>query len=84
MIAVAQEEDDIARQLRELRPAPQEWVQAAKELPEFRRTVDQLVLLAETDAEVRAAMVADLEAAVREQGVEPTPQLLAELHERLT
>jgi hypothetical protein len=83
MLAVGHEEEEIARRLRDLKPAPSDWVQAAKDLPEFRRTVEDLALLAEADADVRAAMLADLEAAVREQGVEPTPRLLAELRERL-
>ncbi len=77
------DEEEIAQRLREIRPAPAPWVQAAKELPALRRTVDDLVLLAEADVAVREAMVTDLEAAVREQGVEPTPRLLEELRERL-
>lgn len=67
-----------------LRPAPAAWVQAAIELPTLRRIVDDLAALAEADAEVRAAMLADLEAAVRERGVAPTPRLIADLRERLT
>lgn len=83
MGTVSRDEEQIAALLRELRPAPDAWVEAAKELPAFRRAVDDLVLLAEADAQVREAMRVDLEAVVRAQGVEPTSRLLAELRERL-
>lgn len=79
----SRDEEQIASLLRELRPAPDAWVEAATELPAFRRAVDDLVLLAEADAQVREAMRVDLEAVVRAQGVEPTSRLLAELRERL-
>ena len=83
MANVRHDEEALAGLLRELPPAPRAWVQAATELPALRSTVDDLVLLAEADAQVREAMVADLEAAVRERGIEPTPRLLAELGKRL-
>jgi hypothetical protein len=76
-------EEELAGLLRELRPAPDAWVQAAIELPALRATVNDLALLAEADVAVRQAMLANLEEAVRQQGVEPTPRLLSELRARL-
>ncbi|MHB8642598.1 MAG: hypothetical protein ACYDA3_06920 [Gaiellaceae bacterium] len=66
-----------------LKPAPAGWVEAAAELPRLRSTLDTLVARAEVDAELRAALVADLEAALAAEGIEPTPRLLAELRDRL-
>jgi regulator of protease activity HflC (stomatin/prohibitin superfamily) len=65
--------------LRLLRPAPRGWVEAAQELPEARRTMDEIVARAEADAAFQAALVADLEAALAREGYEPSRPLLDEL-----
>jgi hypothetical protein len=70
--------------LRLLRPAPRGWVEAAAELPRLRAVLDDLVERAEADAAFRATVVADLEAALVREGVEPTPRLVRELQTRLT
>lgn len=77
------DEGRIAVLLRELLPAPESWVQAAKELPRARAGLDGLVARAERDAAFRAAVVADLESALREAGVEPRPAVVDHLRRRL-
>jgi hypothetical protein len=76
-------EEVLGRLLAELPPAPDAWVQAAAELPVARRQLDRLVSLAEADADFRARALADLEAAFREAGVEPSRALLDAARERL-
>ena len=66
-----------------LRPAPRGWVEAAAELPRLRAVLDDLVERAEADSAFRATVIADLEAALAREGVEPTPRLLRELQTRL-
>jgi hypothetical protein len=66
-----------------LKPAPRGWVEAAAELPRLHVIVDDLVERAKADAAFRAAVVADLEAALSREGVEPTPRLVHELKNRL-
>jgi hypothetical protein len=66
-----------------LRPAPEAWVRAAQELPAARRGLDELVARAEADAAFRAEVLADLERALQTEGVEPTPQFVAELRRLL-
>lgn len=79
----AYDEERLADLLRELPPAPAAWVQAAKELPRARAGLDALVARAQEDAAYRAALVADLEAALRAAGVEPRPAVVEHLRRRL-
>ncbi len=76
--------EEIARLLSVLPPAPTGWVEAAQRLPQLRAGIDQLVARAEQDTEVRARLVADLESALTDVGIEPTPDAIAEAHRRLT
>jgi hypothetical protein len=76
--------DWIAELLRSLPPAPPAWVQAAQELPLARAELDGLVARAEADAAFRAALVADLEAAVAEAGFRWKAPVLDELRRRLS
>ena len=73
----------IARLLAALPPAPVGWVEAAQELPNARTALDLLCERAAADAELRAQMVADLESALAESGISPTPRLLAAARTRL-
>ena len=73
----------IARLLAALPPAPVGWVEAAQELPSARMALDRFVERAATDAELRARVVADLESALAESGISPTPRLLATARARL-
>ena len=76
------DETRIGELLRRLPPAPEDWIRAAQELPLARLGLDDLVRRAEEDAEFRTRLVADLEAALREEGVSPDPKLVEELRRR--
>jgi len=78
------DEERLAELLRRLPAPPGAWVRAAQELPAARAALDTLVARAEADAAERARIVADLEAALAAEGVDPTSPLLAELRERLS
>ena len=78
------DEERLGELLGLLRPAPVGWVQAAQELPAARRSFDEIVAKAEADRVFRAALVADLEAALAREGYEPDRRLVAELEKRLT
>ena len=77
------DEERLAQLLRALPPAPEAWVEAARELPLARTELDEIVARAEADAAFRAALVADLEAALAREGYEPSERTLDELRERL-
>jgi len=77
------DEDRLAALLRVLPPAPDGWVRAAQELPLARRGLEEIVARAEADAEFRARLVADLEAALEAEGYERDPAVLEELRQRL-
>jgi hypothetical protein len=77
-------EERLGRLLGDLKPAPRGWVEAAAQLPRLRAVLDGLVERAEMDVAFRAALIADLEAAVAREGVEPTPRVLRELRVRLS
>jgi hypothetical protein len=76
-------EEEIAARLRRLPPAPEAWVRAAVELPRAREMMDGIVARAESDAEYRRTVLADLENALRLEGVEPATPLLDELRRQL-
>jgi hypothetical protein len=74
----------LSRLIGTLPPAPAAWVRAARELPRARRELDNIVERAESDAEFRRALIADLEGALQAEGVEPTWPLLDELRRRVS
>ena len=76
-------EEHIAETLRALPAPPVGWVEAAKELPVARRELETIVERIERDARFREAAIADLEAMLRAEGVEPTPVVVAHLRRRL-
>jgi hypothetical protein len=76
--------EQLSRLIGALPPAPQGWVTAAQELPRMRANLDDLIARAEQDAELRARLVADLESALAESGISPTPRLHAEARARLS
>jgi hypothetical protein len=78
------DEERLAELLSALPPAPPAWVQAAQELPEARRGLDDLVERAIADAEFRKIVEADLVAALRQAGHRPDPALVAVLRARLS
>ena len=61
------DDDAVAHLLRRLPPAPDGWVDAARELPRARRAVE----------EMDVAGAGDVAAALRAAGHDPTPALLA-------
>jgi len=73
----------LAELLRELPPAPEAWVRCAQEAPAIARAADQVLELAEADAEFRKTLIADLEAALRVAGHEPDQRLVETLRRRL-
>jgi hypothetical protein len=77
------DEERLGELLRSLPAPPEAWVRAAQELPSARAALDTLIARAEADAAARERIVANLEAALAAEGVEPTSPLLAELRERL-
>ena len=76
-------EERLALLLGRLRPAPRGWVEAAATLPRLRAVLDDLAERAEKDAAFRRAVVADLEAALQREGIEPTPRAVDQLRTRL-
>ena len=80
----AYDEDRLAELIAALRPAPEGWVQAAKELPFARRDLDEIVARAETDAAFQQALIADLEATLAREGYEPDRPLVDELRRRFS
>ena len=83
MSANAWNEERLGELLRLLRPAPTGWVEAAAQMPRLRAVLDGLVERAQVDAAFREALVADLEAALAAEGVEPTPAAVRALELRL-
>jgi hypothetical protein len=81
---MAYDEERIARLLKALPPAPEGWVRAAQELPRSRRELDEIVSRAEADLQFRAALIADLEAALAAEGFEPDERTLQQLRRRYT
>jgi hypothetical protein len=80
---VPHDEEQLAELLRALRPVPEGWSEAAKELPAARRSLDDLIERARADAELRIAVIADLEAALEREGVEPIRPFVEELRRQL-
>jgi hypothetical protein len=78
----AYDHDTLGKLIAALPPAPAGWVRAAQELPAARKGIDSVVARATADADYRERVVANLESALAEAGVEPTPPLLEELRER--
>jgi len=80
---VSYDEQHLAEALGALPPAPAGWVRAAQELPALRGLLDEIVERIEQDAEFRRRAIADLEDALRSEGYEPDPALVAALRHRL-
>ena len=77
------DEERLAALLKMLPPAPEGWVKAAQELPRARREIDEIATRVQEDADFRAAVTADLEAALEQAGYDVDPSLLPELRDRL-
>jgi hypothetical protein len=77
-------EQQLAQLIAFLPSPPESWVSAAQELPRARAGIDALVERAESDLAQRRLVLADLEAALRAEGIEPHPGVIREVRERLT
>jgi hypothetical protein len=75
-------EERLGRLIRALPPAPAAWVRAAQELPLARAGLDEIVARAEADADFKARLVADLEAALEAEGYERDPVVIEALKVR--
>jgi DNA-binding transcriptional regulator YdaS (Cro superfamily) len=76
-------EEQLAELIAALPPAPSAWVQAATALPAARAAIEGIVGRALSERSAREAVLADLEMALRDAGVEPHPHLVAHLRGRL-
>ena len=79
----AYDEQRLAELIAALPPAPAAWVAAAQELPFARRSLDGIVERARRDLEYRRQVIADLEGALAEAGVEPDHRLIDSLRRRV-
>ena len=77
------DEERLAAVLRRLPPAPEAWVEAARQLPQTRAELDEILERAEADQAFRRALVSDLEAALAAEGYRPRRELMRPLRERL-
>jgi hypothetical protein len=75
--------EQLGRLIAALPPAPTGWVRAAQELPQARRGLDDLIVRAQADANLRARLLADLESTLSEAGIEPTRPIVADARARL-
>ena len=73
------DEHELGRLLRLLPPAPAEWTQAAQELPFLGAELAGILERARGDAGFRDALRADADTALREQGYDLSPSVLAHL-----
>jgi hypothetical protein len=76
-------EERLAALLGLLPPAPRGWVEAAQELAPARPDLDRIVARAEVDARFRELLVADLESAFAQEGVEPDAAAVEAIRRRL-
>jgi DNA-binding transcriptional regulator YdaS (Cro superfamily) len=76
-------EERLAALLALLPPAPEAWLEAARQLPAARAQIDGIVERAERDAVYRARVVSDLEQALAASGIAPSEVLRRELARRL-
>jgi hypothetical protein len=77
------DEERIAELLRLLPAPPDDWVEAAQELPQLRAAIGEIVERSKHDAAFRAALMADLESALAGAGYAATPSVVAALRLRL-
>jgi len=77
------DENEIAKALELLPPAPSAWVEAAKELPRMRSEIDGIVGRATRDAAYRRAVIKAMESSLAETNDQSKRRSLDELRERL-
>lgn len=77
-------EEQVAELITLLPAPPTGWVEAAVELPRSRAVIDELAARAVADQVLRRAILADLEKALHDSGVDPRPEILESLRARLS
>ena len=75
--------EQLSQLIAALPPVPEAWLTAAQELPRLRRELDDLLIRARADAELRARLEADLEAVLAESGITPTTRVVDEVRDRM-
>jgi hypothetical protein len=77
------DEENLGELLSSLPPAPEAWVQAAKELPLIGARLNRILERAEADDEYRRRVVADPEAALAEAEVVAHSETIQILRQKL-
>ncbi len=77
------DEQEIAELIAVMRPVPAGWARAAQELPSASRALDTLIARAQASAEQRQAIIDDIEASLRAEGIEPSRALVGQLKQLL-
>ena len=76
-------EEQLGEILSALPPAPEAWVQAAQDLPNAHRRIDDIVERADADEDYRRRVIADPEAALEEADVVAHSDAIEILRRRL-
>jgi len=76
-------ERELAGLLRTLPPPPAHWVEAAEQIPQIKRQINDVLPFLESTAPGRAVETAELENAIEAAGLVAEPQLVAELQRHL-
>jgi len=76
-------EQQLAKLIAALPPAPAAWERAAQQLPAAREAIDTLVQRAQADARQRQRILDELVASLSAEGVEPQRSFVEELKARL-
>jgi hypothetical protein len=77
------DEHELGRLIGMLQPAPAEWTRAAQELPFLTSELDDILSRARGDDGFREALRTDADAALREQGYDLSPSVVAHIMRRL-
>jgi len=77
------DEQELADLLRALKPPPEDWAEAARQVPRIQRQLDQVLPTLEAESAARSTETEALERAISEAGIEPAPQLVAALKRHL-
>jgi hypothetical protein len=77
------DEEQLGDLLSALPPAPEAWMKAAKQVPQTRQRLDEIVERAEADEEYRRQVVADPERALEEADVVAHAEMIEIIRRRL-
>jgi hypothetical protein len=77
------DEHELGRLIGILQPAPAKWTRAAQELPFLGAELDDILTRARGDDGFREALRTDARSALREQGYDLSPSVVAHIMRRL-